>query len=71
MIQVYPVGAKVYAYGEHATVVSVCVGANDHVTYNVAYFHNGDRKTMWVEECEVTPSAPERLRIGFLAGGSA
>ncbi len=46
-------------------VTGITVRHGQHVSYEVAWFHEGDRKTAWVQECEIAGGPKGRTRIGF------
>ena len=52
----YEVGERVRIVdleNQLSRVTQVCIGANS-TTYEAAWFHNGDRKTAWFHEHELT-----------------
>ena len=70
MTLVHPPGSKVglpAAGIPDAEVLTVQVRAGGYVTYECAWWHDGDRLTAWVEAFEVASGA-KRVRVGFLPG---
>ncbi len=62
---VLPPGAKVYLMvGEAPATVTAVQLREDGVRYEVAYWHNGERKTAWLTEAEVESKA-RRKHVGF------
>lgn len=69
-IRVHPPGSKVglpAAGIADALVLTVQVRAGGYLTYEVAWFHDGDRLTAWVEAFEVEAAGPKAV-IGFRKG---
>ena len=48
-----------------AVVLAVLVRSGYSVQYEVAWWANAERKTAWVEACEVTPLRGPELTVGF------
>ena len=46
-------------------VTAVNVRPDLHVTYEVVWLAGQSRNVCWVEACELSHDAPDRLRIGF------
>ena len=51
-----------------AVVLTVQIRANGYVTYEVAWWYDGDRLSAWVEDFEIDPDPPDRMSVGFLGG---
>lgn len=67
-LRIIPPGAKVglRAAGiADAVVLTVQIRAGGYVTYECAWFNEGDRLTAWVEEFEIDPDPPEQMTVGF------
>ena len=56
--------------GIKATVIGVCVRGeqSQSIEYEVAYWHNGDRKTQWVNSFEVELKQDNSKPMGFSSG---
>lgn len=74
MLTVYRPGTPVTLAGEiTGGIIQVCIGTNDHVTYQVAWWDGNTRRLEWLEEIELIPAAADAtatLRIGFASGGN-
>jgi hypothetical protein len=70
-ILVHPPGSKVglpAAGIPDAVVLTAQIRSGGYLTYEVAWWHDGDRLTAWVEAFEVEGVGP-KVRVGFHAGG--
>ena len=48
------------------TVLKACIeNSPPAVSYEVSWYNGQERKTAWVQECEVHMKCPENKRIGF------
>ena len=58
--------------GIEATVIGVCVRGkeNQSIEYEVSYFHNGVRKTEWINNFEVELKQDNSKPMGFSSGNS-
>jgi hypothetical protein len=70
MISIYPCGTEVAIKGleKKGTIVSISIQFN-RSSYEVAYFHDGSRKTCWLDECEFTTGPKEKQAVGFITFG--
>lgn len=48
-----------------AEVLTVQIRGGGYLTYEVAWWTEGERMTAWVEAFELDEAPPERLRVGF------
>ena len=63
----YRIGQSVRLKHDKVEVVVTGILARhvQHVEYEVAWFHEGARKTAWVQEGEIAAGPKGRMRIGF------
>ena len=47
------------------TSVSVSGSLNDNISYRIAYFHNGEHKSAWVESFEIEVKEDNSKPMGF------
>jgi hypothetical protein len=65
VVRAYPCGTEVTPHHTHSKAIIVGVLIRESfVTYEIAYFNAGDRKTAWVSEIEFS-TAGIKSRIGF------
>jgi hypothetical protein len=48
-----------------ALVTQVCIRECDHVSYQCVWWDGNNRKTQWLEECEVDAHQVSHAMIGF------
>lgn len=65
-MKVYPCGIKVTTIlnSIEATITGVIIRFNA-VAYEISYFHNGERKEVWMNEKEFTTDSKKKT-IGFI-----
>ena len=51
-------------------VTRVCISAGEHVTYEVAWIHDGKRETAWFDEFELRGVNNMPETIGFVRHGT-
>jgi hypothetical protein len=69
MNNIIPNGSEVVFKGgkQEAIVIGVCVRgeANQSIEYEVTYFFNGDRKTVWIHSFEIDIKIDNSKPMGF------
>jgi hypothetical protein len=53
----------------YAVVTRVAIYEQNHVQYEVAWWNGLDRKTAWVESCEIVATGSSKLPVGFHSKG--
>lgn len=65
-ITVVEIGAEVTLHEDvPARVTAVAIRGQGQVQYEVTWWTNGERRTAWVEECEIKRTNPKRAVVGF------
>lgn len=66
-VAVHNVGSEAMLFSDLPVMITgVCIRNGNHVTYEVTWLHNGDRRTAWVEDFEVSVATKnQKLKIGF------
>lgn len=67
MIEVLQHGSKVTMNGNHDVegFITGIVIRRNYIQYEIGYFNNGDYKSIWLQEFEITVTNGERVQIGF------
>lgn len=65
-IDVWPTGTRIiFLDAQIGGIITQLRIQEKYVDYNIAYWHNGDRKTAWCEAKEFTVKNGEKVRVGF------
>lgn len=66
MIKVYPIGTSVFVNCDIPGVITgIRIQSNDHISYDITYWNNGEPKLILCEEFEVSTLSSGKLEIGF------
>lgn len=66
MIEVYECGTWVTTkIGNICAIITANCVRFEKVQYELSYFHNGERKEVWVDEREFSTDANKKPLIGF------
>lgn len=47
------------------TIIDISITGNFKVQYNVIWWDGNDRKSAWMDTCEIQAGKPVKLKIGF------
>lgn len=65
MIEIHKPGSMVIVDGNSATVIAANINELG-VSYEIAYWKQGERKTCWVYPSEIDKCSSEKTKIGFV-----
>ena len=68
MIKVYSIGTKVILHDNiEAVIIGIQIRENNLISYECAWFNDGERYNAWFAECEITDIQKNKrhIKIGF------
>jgi hypothetical protein len=65
-MNIYKPGSEVTVADKKCVITSICIYANEYVTYRVTWYIDGHRQEEWIQSFEVEGKWEDKSEIGYI-----